>query len=70
MKSVVSALLWEKADSEKTGKDLSCLGEPCGSLCDSWDFCQSPQLLPKLAGRSLNSKKPHDTLCRDSMQSN
>ena len=28
---MVSALLWGQADSGEPGKDLSCLGEQCGS---------------------------------------
>lgn len=31
---------------------------------------QSPQLLPKLARKSPDSKKPRDILCRDTMESN
>ena len=70
MQSVVSALLWEKSGSGEPGKDLSLLGEGSVDPRDTRDLCWSPRLLPKLAGKSPNSKKPRDTLCRDTMQSN
>lgn len=70
MHSVVSALLWEKSGSGELGKDLSRLREDSIDPRDTRDLCRSPQLFPKLAGKSPNSKKPRDTLCRDTMQSN
>lgn len=57
MQSVLSALVEKELALGESGKHQGCLGEP-------------PQLLPKLAGKSPNSKKPRDILCSDIIESN